>query len=78
MSFTARELSLKLTPQSAPAPGFQLMPVCNLCDTTGGIPCAAPSYQKKAAPGAFSDNGLETATLAALRQQLQSVLSQHC
>lgn len=70
MSFTARELSLKVSPQPSPDPGLQMMPVCNLCDTTGGVPCVAPSYLKKQAeaPGA---------ELALLRRHLRSVLREN-
>lgn len=42
MSFTVRELVLKLSPQ--PVPGFQMQRVCDICDTTGAVPgCPAPS-----------------------------------
>lgn len=70
MSFTARELSVKVSAQSAADPGLQLMPVCNLCDTTGGIPCLAPSYLKKQA----ADQG---AGLSVLRRQLLSALREN-
>ena len=70
MSFTARELSLKVSAQPAADPGLQLMPVCNLCDTTGGIPCLAPTFSKKQAAEPGAD-------LSVLRRQLRSVLSEN-
>jgi hypothetical protein len=70
MSFTARELSLKVSRPNAPDPGLQMMPICNLCDTTGGLPCLAPSRLKKQAVS-------PDAGLAVLRHQLRTALSRN-
>ena len=92
MSFIARELVLKLSPQP-----LQMQRICEACDTTAAAPgCPAPSaFQVQpvckicdttaglpepecpAPSGMFLGNAPEAGPLTALRLQLQAKLSQN-
>ena len=85
MSFEARELNVRLFAPDGTE--FHLMPVCNLCDTTGGAPkpaCPPPSKpqcqppSKCPAPSVKTPKKrvaeLEARDLALLRSTLRETL----
>lgn len=88
MSFEARELNVRLFAPDGTE--FHLMPVCNLCDTTGGVPkpacpqaskppaCQAPSKPQCQAPSVKTPKKraaeLEALDLALLRSSLRETL----
>ena len=87
MSFEARELNVRLFAPDGTE--IRLLPVCNLCDTTGGAPkpacpppskpeCQAPSKPQCQAPSAKTPKKraaeLEALDLALLRGQLRETL----
>lgn len=88
MSFEARELNVRLFAPDGTE--IHLLPVCNLCDTTGGAPkpacpppskpaeCKAPSAPQCKAPSVKPPKkraaDLEALDLALLRVQLRETL----
>jgi hypothetical protein len=80
VSFTSRELNVRLFAPDGTE--IHLLPVCNLCDTTGGAPkpnCPPPSKPQCPQPskppqGPKKRTGQDALDLAVLRDQLRETL----